>query len=400
MNEKTKIAVFGGGRWARVLLSVFLKNTDISIVYVVYTRHFAEDMRLWADRNGVGDRVFVSDSAVDFLDVRYLAAVVVNAASDHKEMAENALAAKVPVLVEKPMTPSFIETAELVESAKLNNTLLVSSWVFLHAAYIDNFIKHIKDIDDVQEVYFNWTDELDASRYGERTSFDPAIPIFKDVLPHVMSILSKILKSQVFEFKGCRVSRGGSCVEISIFILNVKCNLTLERNSTKRRREIFIKGEKDVKLDFSIEPGTICTDDLVFNGDIYWDSSPRPLEKMVNEFLSEVNSVKIDHGSIGELALPVSKLIDQIEPAYLRSLDKWVVKHLSQKEIKMRDIHYFVSELVRGTMKVPYGNSGEVILQYLDVICSGQLLKDFKKITSDVVGDSIIKFIKSLKIGV
>lgn len=397
MNETAKIAIIGGGRWARVLLGVFLKNTDSSISYDVYTRHFAEDMKLWVDKNGVGNRVLVFDGTADFLDVRYLAAVVANAASDHKQMAKNALAAKVPVLVEKPMTPTFTETAELIESAKLNNTLLASSWVFMHATYIDNFIKHIEDI---QEVYFNWTDEFDQSRYGERKSFDSAIPIFKDILPHVMSILSKILKSQVFKFKDCRVSRGGSCVEVSVFTSNVKCNVTLERNSTKRRREIFVKGKKDIRLDFSIEPGTICTHDHVFNGDIHWDSSPSPLEKMVNVFLSEVNSVKIDQGLIDELALSVSKLVDQIEPAYLRSLDQWVVEHLTQKEIEMRDIHYFVSELVRGTMKVPYNKSSEAISQYLDVICSGQLLKDFQNITSDVLDASIIKFIRSLKIEV
>lgn len=75
---------------------------------------------------------------------------------------------------------------------------------------------------------------------------------------------------------------------------------------------------------------------------------------MVSVFLSKVNSVKIDQGLAGELALSISKLIDQIEPAYIRSLDQWVIEHLTQEEIEMRDIHYFVSELVRGTMKISY----------------------------------------------
>ena len=396
MNEQSKIVVFGGGRWARVLLGVFLKNTGSSVSYDVHTRHFAKDMRLWVNENGVGNRVFVSDGVANLSDITYLAAVVVNAASEHKKTAENALAAKVPVLIEKPMTESFAETVELIESAKLNNTLLVPSWVFMHATYIDNFIKYIKD---VQEVYFYWTDEFDASRYGERKGYDSAVPIFKDVLPHVMSILSKILKSQVFELKDCTVSRGGCHVEMSIFISNVKCNLMLERDSTKRRREIFIEGEKDVKLDFSTEPGTICTDGLVFSGDIYWNSSPSPLEKMVNVFLSEVNSIKIDQEPIGRLALPISKLIDQIEPAYRKSLDKWVMEHISQEEIEIRDIRYFVSELVRGVMKVPYNKSSEVIKWYIDAICSGQLLKNFQNSSAEVLDGNIIKYIKSLKAG-
>ena len=67
MNQQTKIAVFGGGRWARVLLGVFLKNTDSAISYDVYTRHFGKDIRVWADKNDVSERVFVFDGKADQL---------------------------------------------------------------------------------------------------------------------------------------------------------------------------------------------------------------------------------------------------------------------------------------------------------------------------------------------
>jgi len=404
MKEQKKIAVFGGGRWARVLLGVFLKNTDSSISYDVYTKHLAEDMQLWAVKNSYGSRVSVSNGVANFLNVNYLAAVVVNAASDHKKMAENALAAKVPVLVEKPMAPSFTETTELIEAAKFNNTLLVSSWVFMYASYIDNFIMHTKDLEDIKEVHFNWTDEFEASRYGERKSFDPAVPIFRDVLPHVMSILSKVLESHSFEFNSCKVSRGGSCVDILVSTSNIKCYLQLERNANKRERKVLIKGKKDISLDFSVEPGVICIDNNSLSGDIHWDLSPGPLEKMVSKFLSDVNAAEIDQRFMNELTLSISQLVDQVELEYLRLLDQWVAEHLHQKEIKMRDIHYFLSELVLGTMKVPYEESDKVISQFLDIACNGQLLKNFKKkfkdVASDRAGHSIIHFIKSIRIGV
>ena len=404
MKEQKKIAVFGGGRWARVLLGVFLKNTDSSISYDVYTKHLAEDMQIWAVKNSYGSRVSVSNGVANFLNVNYLAAVVVNAASDHKKMAENALAAKVPVLIEKPMAPSFTETTELIEVAKFNNTLLVSSWVFMYATYIDNFIMHIKDLGDIKEVHFSWTDEFEASRYGERKSFDPAVPIFRDVLPHVMSILSKVLESHSFEFNSCKVSRGGSCVDILVSTSNIKCYLQLERNANKRERKVLIKGKKDISLDFSVEPGVICIDNNSLSGDIHWDLSPSPLEKMVSKFLSDVNAAEIDQRFMNELALSISQLVDQVELEYLRLLDQWVAEHLHQKEIKKRDIHYFLSELVLGTMKVPYEESDKVISQFLDIACNGQLLKNFKKkfkdVASDRAGHSIIHFIKSIRIGV
>tara|TARA_B110001450_G_C17656706_1_gene495565 strand:- start:1719 stop:2939 length:1221 start_codon:yes stop_codon:yes gene_type:complete len=396
-KAKTRIAVFGGGRWARVLLGVFLAKTKSNVKFTVHTKHLVGDMRLWINNNGFGDRVFVTDADPDFFGSRYKAAVVVNSVGGHKRSAKMAIAAKVPVLVEKPMTPTFEETLALIQSAKGNGTLLSSSWVFLYASYIDNFIEQLGSADDIQKVRFNWTDKFAEPRYGEIKSFDAATPVFKDVLPHVLSILSKIFKNQTFEFGSCKVSRGGCCVEIVIFISNVECCLMLERNSDKRRRKIFIKGHKDFELDFSVEPGIISIDGHASSGDLYWSSSPSPLGKMVMEFLTEVESDKFDQQDTDKLALSTSKLIDEIEPAYLTSLDTWLTEHLNLKEIDKKDIHYFVSELVRGTLKVTYDKSDEMVLRYLDVIYSGQLLKDFQNVNTEVLDCSIIEFTKSLK---
>lgn len=399
MIKQKRIVFFGGGRWARILLSVFLKNTEQSIVYVIHTKHFVKEMQLWADKKGFGNRVFISGAKVDFQGVKYMAAVVANAAPEHKMVASKALAAKVPVLIEKPMTPSYTDTADLIAEATLNNTLLSGSWVFLYAPYIDNFIKHCGNIEDIQEVYFNWTDDVAELRYGEFKSFDVATPIFKDILPHVMSILSKILNSQVFEFIDCRVSRGGAYLNISISISNVKCYLTLERNASSRQRQISILGKKDIRLDFSNEPGTIYTDGVTLNGDALWGQSPSPLEKMVNIFLADVDSATKEQGFSGQLALSVSKLIDQIELGYLVSLDEWLKQHLNQNDINESDLHYFLSELVRGTIKVPYDESSKRIAQYLDVVCSTSLFRDFEKAKTEGLEDNLIKFISSLKIG-
>lgn len=396
-NGKTKIAVFGGGRWARVLLGVFLAKTKLNVNFTVHTKHLVGDMRLWIDNNGFGDRVFVTDAEPDLFGSRYKAAVVVNSVEGHKRSVKMAIAAKVPVLVEKPMTPTYKETLALIKSAKGNRTLLSSSWVFLYASYIDNFIKQLGSADDIQKVRFTWTDKFAEPRHGEIKSFDAATPVFKDVLPHVLSILSKIFKNQTFEFGSCKVSRGGSCVEIVIFISNIECCLVLERNSDKRRRTIFTKGQKDCELDFSTEPGAMLIDGHTFSGDLNWGSSPSPLEKMVTEFLTQVDSDKFDREETGKLALSISKLIDEVESAYLISLDTWLIDHLNQKEIDRSDIYYFVSELVRGALKVTHDKSDEMTSRYLDIICGGQFLEDFQNTNIKALNPSIIKFIRSLK---
>ena len=201
----------------------------------------------------------------------------------------------------------------------------------------------------------------------------------------------------MFEFGSCKVSRGGSCVEIVIFISSIECCLVLERNSDKRRRTIFIKGQKDFELDFATEPGAMLIDGNTYSGDLHWGSSLSPLEKMVTEFLTQVESDKFNQEKTNKLSLSISKLIDEIESAYLISLDTWLIDHLNQKEIDKRDIYYFVSELVRGVLKVNYDRSDEMISRYLDIICGGQFLKDFQNTNIEVLNPSITKFIRSLE---
>tara|TARA_B100000795_G_C22775140_1_gene429683 strand:+ start:75 stop:1286 length:1212 start_codon:yes stop_codon:yes gene_type:complete len=397
-NVDSQIAVFGGGRWARVLLGVFIVNTNPNIKFTVHTKHLTEVMRRWINKNGFMDRVFVTEADPDFIRSRYKAAIVVNSVGGHKKSAQMAINAKVPVLVEKPMAPSFEETFALIKSAKDNGVLLSSSQVFLYASYIDNFIDNLGSINDIKCIKLKWTDELAEKRYGEVKSFDSSIPVFKDVLPHLLSILSKILKNNAFEFRSCSVSRGGCCAQIIIFIANVECCLTVERNSNKRRREILVKGKNDFVLDFSTEPGIIIANGQTSCGDSHWSSTPSPLEKMVEEFLKQVSFDKFDNEPNTELALSTSKLIDQIEPYYLKSLDKWLLDTLDKKEAKKSDIYYFLSELVLGTFKVSYNKSEELITHYLGIISSGQLLKEFQNSNTENKDKSIIKFIRSLDI--
>lgn len=396
LSKQKKIAVIGGGRWARVLLSVFVKNTTSSVRYTVYTNHFIENMKQWVASNDLHENVSITNAEPDFLRSNYIAVIIANAASDHKNIALRAIAAKLPVLIEKPMTPSFSETLELIDSAKSNNTLLEQSWIFLHATYIDNFIKYFEDIDEIEEVNFHWADKEIESRYGEIKSFDAATPVFKDVLPHVLSILSKLFKSEVFNFHNCKVTRGGCCVEILIFISGVKCNLILERNSSERSRYILARGRKDIRLDFSNEPGFISRDETIYNADLDWNSSPSPLEKMIEEFISKIRAKEKYQASMEALTVAVSELIDEIEPAYIKSLDKWLIQNFIRKDIKSNDMHYFVSELVRGIMKTPYDKSDEMISKYMDAISSEHFLKDFDIERKGVLDDSIIRFIRSM----
>ena len=214
----------------------------------------------------------------------------------------------------------------------------------------------------------------------------------------MLSILSKILECHKFEFISCNLKRGGSYLEILILASGVKCLLTLERNSSKRRREILVIGKKDVALDFSNEPGKISVNDSIFSADRYWNSSPSPLEKMLNIFLADIDSTISNHSYHQGLALSISKLIDQVEPAYTSSLGEWLLENLNKKRILKNDFRYLITELVRCNMKVSHSKSEEVIKKYLDIISGKDFKKNIKNSNAETKDDVIINLIASLQL--
>ena len=102
-SDKKKIAIFGGGRWARVLLKILLENTNSSYTFTVHTKYL-DNILSWASDNNFSSRLIVSNKDPVLADGSYKAAIVANSARSHKKKTIMALNAKIPVLVEKPMT--------------------------------------------------------------------------------------------------------------------------------------------------------------------------------------------------------------------------------------------------------------------------------------------------------
>jgi len=364
-TDNKKVAVFGGGRWARVWLKILIENTEPSVSFTVYTKYLYGAMNLWVKNESLESRVKVSDKDPNFNEASYFAAIVVNAAQDHKESTIIALNAQVPVLVEKPLTTTFSDTSELIETAKINDTQLFTSWVFRYTSYLDNFIRCIGDIGNVKEVKILWADKISETRYGEVKNFDAATPIFMDVLPHAMSILSKILNSEDYELVDCKVKNGGSHLDILIRVSQVPCHVILERNSVERKREIIVTGEKRTSLDFSEEPGSIISDDVASSGDKTWDVSPSPLTKMAIDFLKEARSGISNHKLSSYSALAVSSLVDEVKPIYRNNLYIWLKEAIFQNCLDRLSLEYFITEFVKVTLRKNRSESNDFIEEYI-----------------------------------
>src|SRR4051812_39475599 len=102
-NGLQRLALVGGGRWARVLASVLLEVTPASVQIDIHTARNPTGMGEWSARQGLGRARVVTASPEFHGANRPDAVIVANAARDHTTAAAASLRAGVATLVEKPL---------------------------------------------------------------------------------------------------------------------------------------------------------------------------------------------------------------------------------------------------------------------------------------------------------
>lgn len=294
----------GGGRWTRVYARVLATLPDLAGMVTVISPHNADGMLQWLAAEGLGYSVAeaVDPSGFD-------AAIIVNAAADHESSAVRFLGAGLPVLVEKPFALSAAGAARMIETAQARNIYLAAALVFRFAAYIDRFAALLPAAWDRLSV--TWTDPADESRYGERKSHDPKVPMTADVLPHVVSILDTLAPYAKIACRSAAADRGGAQAEIEMSLNGRPCLVRLARNAEKRVRLIqAVAGTQRYELDFSTEPGRITRGADSESGDPDWAGRPSPLTQLVRRFLEGLPGVG-DQRLDPRLALLACQLTDE-----------------------------------------------------------------------------------------
>jgi|tagenome__1003787_1003787.scaffolds.fasta_scaffold20989025_8 predicted dehydrogenase len=349
-----RLAVVGGGRWARVVIGVLHGIVPRDVRIRVHTPHNGSAMQRWAaDR--YGERVDVVDALPDFRDHDSADAVIIaNAAQDHIATAGRAIRAGIPTLVEKPLALTEAEANEIVGLAESGQVLLASSRVPLFSRYIPAFARLVAS-ERIASVHFTWADARDESRYGQPKQFDPGLPLFNDVLPHILPILGMLLNG-AHTLTGIALEDGGSQTELRLQAGDVPCTLSLTRNAPSRRRivEAQTPGQPFI-LDFSEEPGQICSGGQTYVGDLFWNREPRPLASMLQCFLSCVAEGKVDERLSARRAIAECRLADEVLPVYLLRQEEWLTARVGQP---IDDgIRYLLAEiLARHDRKLPRGD--------------------------------------------
>lgn len=306
------VAIIGGGRWARVILSV-LATSDLPIdrITIVTTHNIAlvkDVVSQLHSRRPIRIGSALSDTPS--------AAIVANAARSHGETARCLISERVHLLIEKPVVLTLPEARHLLTLANTAHTILLPGLTYRFCSYLHNFATYVTSLNLPSFGFdLHWSDEENETRNGEHKTYDASINVADDVMPHIWTILSLLFPQTAFAVKSCRAARNGKSTTFTLTAGNTTGTVTLERDSDRRRRMIELPGP--VSLDFSTEPGTMMIGAETKTADEDWVTGPRPLARQLRYFLECVKLGRI--AGADEIALTESVRLAESASALLNA---------------------------------------------------------------------------------
>ena len=340
------VVVVGGGRWARVYITVLLKILPAHTRLLVYSPRNSQFVSNWIKRKCIEHRVAVSISLPVVHQRENAVVIVANAAADHFSAIEWSISKGIPVLAEKPFVLSSNEFDLLINSSFQQSVQLSSAHVFLFADYLYNFKNALRSLNNITSVSILWTDSLSESRHGEAKSFDPRVRIYEDCLPHILSILEIIQPGISPRFSSLQLYRGGAHLQLDFTTLNCVYSVCLIRNAKERRRLVTVNAsETSLSLDFTHEPGIIFNSSDETSASPNWELSPKPITLMLNAFFDSVVSYQQDSRLSTSVSMRAICLSEDIHPFYDSCQAQWLATITSHSKENQQDMLYAVREL-------------------------------------------------------
>ncbi|WP_210497170.1 Gfo/Idh/MocA family oxidoreductase [Microvirga antarctica] len=345
-EKRQAVAVVGGGRWARILLSV-LATLNLPYELVVVSK--ANPARL-ADLGRATGAHFVVvpeiDDALNAYDV--VAAVVVNAARLHAQTALRLVEAGISVLVEKPVALDLHDVDTLFLRAAENGVHVMPALTFLHCSYLHRFARTVAEAGTPVSARIDWCDAAAEVRYGEDKMYDAGISVAQDVMPHVWSILTTVLGGPNVDVRvdvhACDIAGGGRSAAFDLVFGGMPCRVTLQREGLARQRSIAValSSGSTLTLDFTTEPGTVTAGTHVVTGDPDWERVARPVKRQLQAFVARIGgpvSARADAAARSSVA--ISESADRL---LKREQESWLAgQAISRLD---DDVKYAVRELM------------------------------------------------------
>ena len=249
------IIIFGGGRWARIILSELISSKKCKKILVVTPNNY-DFMTDWVRQSNFAEIIKVNYNCMNLK--AYDGCIVANKALDHYKTAIRTIKVGIPTLIEKPYTLATKDVKRLISAAKISNTVALPAYVYNFCHYIEKFKKIVRLSENIKGIKFIWTDEIFENRYGETKYIDKTISIFDDILPHILSILNNVFEEGFEENPEIIFSNMKSFVQININMCNIKAEIILSNNYIFRQRNLsFVDKNGYHALDFSNESWNI-----------------------------------------------------------------------------------------------------------------------------------------------
>jgi predicted dehydrogenase len=318
------VLVVGGGRWARVIIETLCAMLDADVPIRFHSPNGRAAMGSWVRAKGLEARVADDSTWPLYQPGNLVGTIIANRARDHYSSTVLALAAGSPVLVEKPLTLHSTDTERLVDMARALEVQLFTSHVFLFATATTALKERLITLGGAERVSVDWTDPVNEVRHGEVKSFDPAVPIHWDWIPHVGSVLGFVLPDGPDGVREAIVTRGGARVEVYCHVGGTQCVVRLERESDcRRRRFVFETRMGDVTLDLSHGNGVVSGPG---DSDREIGAGPSgPLATMLGCFLRALSGQSADPRLNASVAQRTNRLIETVDAHYTKAAEKYLV---------------------------------------------------------------------------
>ncbi len=320
-----KIGIVGYGYWGKNLVRNFINLSTCEVRFVCEKdkKNSKQCQSLYPQINVVENyETLIHDSQLD-------AIVIATPVDTHYKLAKEALINNKSVLVEKPLTSSFVEAQELVKlAAKQKKTLMVDH-TFLYTGSVI-FLKN-----KIDSNYFGEIQYIDSTRINLGL-FQHDVNVLWDLAPHDISICNYLLGKKPLSVQAVGVSHTTNNIEnIAYLTLNYENNIIAHFNcswvSPVKIRQMLIGGTKKMILYNDMEPSEkikiydsgyhhvtvekrndILVDYRIGDINVPKIKMTEALQLMAKDF---VNSIKnnVEPASSGKLGLEVVEVLDAAE---------------------------------------------------------------------------------------
>lgn len=243
-----KLGIVGFGYWGKNLVRNFNNLASCEVKYICENNpvNAKKCSSLYPNINIVDDlNILINDDEVD-------AIVIATPVDTHYRLSKLALEAGKHVLVEKPLTSSYLEAKELVNIANKNEKLLMVDHTFLYTGSVMH-LKSLVEKNTLGEIQY-----FDSTRINLGL-FQHDVNVLWDLAPHDISICNHILNLKPISVQAVGISHTKNDIEnIAYLTLKYENNIIAHFNcswvSPVKIRQMLIGGSEKMVVFNDMEP--------------------------------------------------------------------------------------------------------------------------------------------------